>query len=99
MDNDTAARIVSARKTQIKSMMQYADSAASDRTPTILRDAQQRAEDLLHKEINRLQALRRVNPSVREAEIEFYRQQLAALGRLIDSATPRLDAVRVIVAT
>jgi ATP-dependent helicase HepA len=99
VDSDTAARIVYARKPQIKSMMQHADKTAREHTPTILHQAQQDAEDLLSKEINRLQALRLVNPSVREAEIEFYRQQLAALGRLIDSATPRLDAVRVIVAT
>ncbi len=98
VDNDTAVRIVYARKPQIRAMMQHADKAAREHTPAILQQAQQDAEDLLSKEINRLQALRLVNPSVRDAEIEFYRQQLTALGRLIDSATPRLDAVRVIVA-
>ena len=99
VDSDTAARIVHARKPRIKAMMQHANEAAHNQTPAILLQAQNDAEELLSKEIDRLQALRLVNPSVREAEIEFYRAQLAALGRLIDSATPRLDAVRVIVAT
>jgi len=99
VDSDTAARIVQAGKDRIRSMMLLADKAARGRAPAILRDARQRAGDLLNREINRLQALRRVNPSVREAEIEFYRRQLATLGDIIDSATPRLDAVRVIVAT
>jgi ATP-dependent helicase HepA len=99
VDSDTAARIVHARKPRIKAMMQHANEAAHEQTPAILLQARHDAEELLSKEINRLQALRLVNPSVREAEIEFYRAQLAALGRLIDSATPRLDAVRVIVAT
>ena len=50
------------------------------------------------REVNRLKALQQVNPNVRNAEIDFFEQQLQALAQLIDATRLRLDALRVIVA-
>jgi ATP-dependent helicase HepA len=50
-------------------------------------------------EIERLQALARVNPNVRAEEIEFMELQREALAIALDSASFRLDALRVVVAT
>jgi len=49
--------------------------------------------------VDRLKALRRVNPNVREEEIAFFEVQQKALVKAIDNAVPRLDALRVIVTT
>ena len=49
------------------------------------------------REINRLRALQKVNPNVRDAEIDFFDQQLKALTQLIDATRLRLDALRVVV--
>lgn len=50
-------------------------------------------------EIERLKALRQVNPNVRDEEIQFFEQQLQQLTGALKSSNLRLDAVRVIVAT
>ncbi len=44
-------------------------------------------------------ALSLVNPNVRAEEIQFFEQQLEMLTEVLDSASLRLDALRVIVAT
>jgi ATP-dependent helicase HepA len=65
----------------------------------ILKNAHTLEKATLSTEINRLKALRPVNPNVREDEIAFFEQQLAALNTLIDASQLRLDALRVIVVT
>ena len=47
--------------------------------------------------LERLLALQRVNPNVRNAEIEAWRQQARELADHFDHARPRLDAVQLIV--
>ncbi|PWG73593.1 hypothetical protein DF186_22270, partial [Enterococcus hirae] len=51
----------------------------------------------LEPEIERLEALREVNPAVREEEIGFYRNQLAAAEAAIENASLDMDGIRVIV--
>jgi len=46
-----------------------------------------------------LKALKKVNPNVRDEEITFFETQWQMLEQVLDSAAPRLDALRVIVAT
>jgi ATP-dependent helicase HepA len=67
--------------------------------PEILASAHRRSRQTLDREINRLRALRELNPNVRDEEIEFFEQQQAKLDQLLDSASLRLDAIRVIVST
>ncbi|OQW40989.1 MAG: hypothetical protein A4S08_02980 [Proteobacteria bacterium SG_bin4] len=50
-------------------------------------------------EIERLKALRQVNSSVRDEEIQFFEQQLQQLTGALESSNLRLDAIRAIVAT
>ncbi len=75
------------------------EAIARARSPDILAAAHQRSEQILNKEINRLRALRQVNPNVRDEEIEFFEQQRELLQRALRYAIVRLDALRVMVAT
>jgi len=53
----------------------------------------------LTREIDRLRALRQVNPNVRDEEIEYLERQQELITGILESATLRLDAVRVIIST
>ena len=60
-------------------------------------DAMQRAESELAVEIERLEALARVNPGVRPQEISAARDELEQLRKLLPESRVRLDALRLIV--
>ena len=53
----------------------------------------------LDGEIGRMKALRALNPSVPQIEIDFLEQQKEQLQSAIDNSQLRLEAVRVIVAS
>jgi ATP-dependent helicase HepA len=54
------------------------------------------ADALLSAEISRLEALARVNPGVRPAEIEALRAERDQLLAVLPNARPRLDALRLV---
>ena len=96
---DTATRIVRAREKELRDLISACEARAEQQVPALLDDARQRTQFTLQGEIDRLRALQQVNPNVRDEEIEYLEQQHALLGKLLASATLRLDAVRVIVST
>ncbi len=75
------------------------EQQARRQAPAILQQAHAKTINTLQKEVDRLKALSRVNPNVREEEIAFFETQHKALVKAIDNAVPRLDALRVIVTT
>jgi ATP-dependent helicase HepA len=99
IDRGTAVKIIAAKQKALKAMLAKCEQQAQTQAPAILKNAHTHAKATLSTEINRLKALRPVNPNVREDEIAFFEQQLAALNTLIDASQLRLDALRVIVVT
>jgi ATP-dependent helicase HepA len=97
VDVNTAVQVVRAKQKALKSLLQICEQRAQQQAPAIFKNAHAQAEDILMREINRLKALQKVNPNVRDAEIDFFDQQLMALTQLIDATRLRLDALRVIV--
>jgi len=97
VDSNTAVQVVRAKQKALKSLLQTCEQRAQQQAPAIFKAAHAQAEDILMREINRLKALQQVNPNVRDAEIDFFDQQLQALTQLIDATRLRLDALRVIV--
>jgi len=96
---DTATRIVRAKEKELRDLVSACKAHAERQVPALLDGARQRTQDALQGEIDRLRALQLINPNVRDEEIEYLEQQHALLGKLLASATLRLDAVRVIVST
>ena len=72
-------------------MLAAGERLAQRRTPAILAAARAHLEESLATEINRLQALRRVNPNVRDEEITHLEQQLAHGMSALDTASLRLS--------
>ena len=97
VDHDTAIKIVKARQTELAQMMESAELIADTQVPELIESARRNGRTVLGGEIDRLLALRQVNPGVRDAEIEFFRHRLEQFERALGHARLRLDAVRVIV--
>ncbi|MCP4187819.1 MAG: RNA polymerase-associated protein RapA [Gammaproteobacteria bacterium] len=98
VDIDTSLKIVKARQTELGDLLQAAETAAEQQLPELIESARQRGKQVLGKEIDRLTALQKINPSVRDEEIEFFRDQLRQFETSLSHARFRLDAVRVMVA-
>jgi len=99
VDTETAGRIVRAYTDALREMIKAGEQQARKLAPAILQQAHAQTRNTLLKEVDRLKALRQVNPNVREEEIAFFAEQWQALEQALDSAVPRLDALRVIVTT
>lgn len=50
-------------------------------------------------EIERLTALKKINPNIRDEEINFFTNQASDLEKYIDKSQLKLDAIRLIVVT
>ncbi|MCG6938102.1 MAG: RNA polymerase-associated protein RapA [Gammaproteobacteria bacterium] len=97
VDTAVAIKIVKAKKKILKAMLQRSEKYAELKSVNILQQARQHAEETLSREVNRLKALSRVNPNIREEEINYFEKHLSMLTEVIEGANIRLDAVRVIV--
>ncbi|MBL4712045.1 MAG: RNA polymerase-associated protein RapA [Gammaproteobacteria bacterium] len=99
VDSGIGNQIVKAKKKILKAMLKRSEQYAELKSEKLLQQAQANATATLTIEINRLQALSKVNPNIRADEISYFEKQLSMLTEVISSANLRLDAVRVIVAT
>jgi len=99
VDIGVGNKVVKAKKNILKAMLQRSEKYGELKSVKVLAHAQQTASETLNREINRLNALSKVNPNIRKDEISYFEKQLSRLTDVIESANLRLDAVRVIVAT
>ena len=97
VDPETASRVIRDQLHELKKMVSISDNLASKPAKVILNASHQRGHQLLASEISRLKALSKVNANVREEELKYFEDHWKTLEHVIDSATPRLDALRVIV--
>jgi ATP-dependent helicase HepA len=75
-------------------MLAAAEAVARERAATLTDTASTAADSALGREVERLLALARVNPSVRASEIDAARGEREAIGAAIPKARLRLDALR-----
>jgi ATP-dependent helicase HepA len=91
-----AKKIVRHYAPQLRAMLAAAEQLARGRSSALLAEAHARAAQLLEGEIDRLKALKRINPNVRDEEIRFLQGQWEAVRQALTSAGVRLDALRVV---
>jgi len=99
VDRQTSKKIIEAYNVEIRKMLGNAENLANQQAPDKLAAIFEKVNANLDNEINRLAALQRINPNVREAEIDFFKAQQNALKESLEKAVVRLDAVRVLIAT
>ncbi|MDP5142528.1 RNA polymerase-associated protein RapA [Rheinheimera baltica] len=93
----TASKLAGALQTLVHPLIAKATSIAEAQVDAIRLSADQRAQQVLQEQQQRLVALRQYNPSVREDEITLLESQQQQLTHYIAKARLKLDALRLIV--
>jgi ATP-dependent helicase HepA len=95
----TALQIIKQVHSEVEAKMILAATQAESQLQTILTAAEQRMRLDLGAELNRLEALRKVNPSIREEELEHLRYRIEECAIHIQHANLQLQALRLIITT
>ena len=93
----TAQAIVPQIRAQVETMVDHAERLSDPHLEPMKKQALERVEACFEPEIRRLEALKAVNPAIRDEEIDYYRTQLDAARDAIGSASLALEGIRVIV--
>jgi len=99
VDRQTSKKIIDAYTGELRAMLANAEIIAQKQAPEKLQVISKNINGNLENEINRLIALQKVNPNVRDAEIQFFQNQQKALNESLAKASVRLDALRVLITT
>jgi len=91
--------VVAQVRNDIDPMQEHAAKLAAAQLPALVETAKRGLHDSLNREIERLEALQKINPAIRDEEISFFRNQLAQSEAAIDQASLQLQALRLIVNT
>ena len=81
----------------LRAMLEAAEARADAAAASVRAAAAARADAVLAEGVARLESLRRINDTVRPAEIELAAEQRRRIGEAIGQARLRLDAVRLLV--
>ena len=95
----TALAIIKQVRAEVEAKMLLASSKAEEQLQVVLGAAEQGMRDDLGAELQRLEALREVNPSIREEELEHLRFRIEECAVHIQHASLQLQALRLIITT
>ena len=99
VNRHTGSKLVNAVQQDVHAILQLAEVQVEKAAQALIAAAREEADEKLSSELSRLEALRAVNPNIRDDElsaIETNRQQVL---ESLDEASWRLDALRLIVVT
>ena len=94
-----ASQLIKALKSQIGPLVTKAEGHGEQQIAAIQTKALTNMKTKLEQEQQRLSALKAINPSVRQDEIDFLAHQQSELSHYIDKAQLTFEAVRMIVVT
>ncbi len=92
----TLKQIVKSQRDVVLERVKDAEKIAELALPEIKAAALEKAEQALGAEIQRLQQLREVNSNIREEEVEHLKEKMVHLKQHIETASLKLDALRVV---
>ncbi len=92
-----AAKLVGSVQKEVHSLIEAADASVEPKLQAVRQQAQQDMQASLNSELERLQALKAVNPNIREEELEVIENQIKELSGYIGKAQIQLDSLRLIV--
>jgi ATP-dependent helicase HepA len=92
-----AMHLGKALRSQIAPLVAKAETHAEQQTATIQARALAGMQNAMDEEHQRLTALKAINPSVRQQEVDFILMQKSALADYIEKAKIQFEAVRLIV--
>ena len=97
LEKNTAKKIIASLRKLLAAMIEQGEALANDQRNELIAAGINRSAEHFSHETERLTALQRVNPNVRQEEIELLIAQVEAMHDHMLDATMRLDAVRLIV--
>ena len=93
----TAQAIVPQIRPQVETMVDHVERLSEPHLEPLKQQALAQIDAAFTPEIQRLEALRTVNPAIRNEEIDFFRQQWQAAREAVGHASLALEGIRVIV--
>lgn len=99
VNRHTGSKLITAVQPDVHAILKHSEPQAEAEAHTLIAAAQQEAEQKLSEELARLQALQKVNPNIREDEIEAIANNREQVLNCLNEAGWRLDALRLIVVT
>ncbi|MFM4737963.1 RNA polymerase-associated protein RapA, partial [Aeromonas caviae] len=93
------SKLVTASQPVIHGLIGKGEVIANELKAGIVDKARAQMAQTLQQDLDRLEALKAVNPNVRDSELEYLRNLQAELHHLIDQTQLKLDAIRFIVVT
>ncbi|OKY26108.1 RNA polymerase-associated protein RapA [Thalassotalea sp. PP2-459] len=94
-----ALQLIKALKEQVSPLIEKAETHAKSHVDSLITSAKSLMTDKLTQEWQRLSALKAINPSVRQEELDFISLQQQELTTYIEKAQLKFEAVRLIVVT
>ncbi|MFQ2204216.1 RNA polymerase-associated protein RapA [Aeromonas hydrophila] len=93
------SKLVTASQPVIHGLIGKGQTIAEELKGGIVDKARAQMAQTLQQDLDRLEALKAVNPNVRDSELDYLRNLQAELHHLIDQTQLKLDAIRFIVVT
>ncbi|MFM5670502.1 RNA polymerase-associated protein RapA [Aeromonas hydrophila] len=93
------SKLVTASQPVIHGLIGKGQAIAEELKGGIVDKARAQMAQTLQQDLDRLEALKAVNPNVRDSELDYLRHLQAELHHLIDQTQLKLDAIRFIVVT
>ncbi|WP_445946474.1 RNA polymerase-associated protein RapA [Shewanella sp.] len=91
-----ASKLVNASQPLLHPLLAQGQEQAQLGLDALLVDARTKMTSQLSAELERLEALKAVNPNIREEELEYVRNQMAELHGYLDASQLQLDAIRMV---
>ncbi|MFV8449418.1 RNA polymerase-associated protein RapA [Vibrio campbellii] len=91
------SKLVTSVQKDIHSLIEAGDALVEQKVEEVRKQAHQDMQQSLNAELERLQALKAVNPNIRDEEIESIEEQNKELTGYINQAQVQLDSLRLIV--
>ena len=98
LDAYTVRQIIDSQQHHLRKMLDTAEQHTRTQLPKMIKQQIINMNQTLQLEINRLKELQKINPNVRNEEIEFIKIQKQQLAEYMAETTHRLDALRLIIA-
>lgn len=99
IESEQITAFISGEHKNINAMLAIAEQQAETKMQDIISKANAEMLQVLAREIKRLSALSKVNPSIKTEEIEAFKEKAIASHGYINDAKLRLDAVRFIISS
>ncbi|MBD2801709.1 RNA polymerase-associated protein RapA, partial [Xenorhabdus sp. M] len=97
INRHNASKLVNAVQKEVHAILQQSEPLVEAQARELIEKAKKEADEVLSAELSRLEALKAVNPNIRDDELSAIESEHKNLLLNLDQANWRLDAIRLVV--